>query len=241
VRTFGGVSALLVVTLAVIAGTPAVSHADATVGNALITRAGTLTPLTSGGSTTDFGVALPTGEACPGDSAHDDYLVYSFLVPKGVSPTSINFKTGVPDRYYGFIAAGSYFGAVNTAQQTGQVVGIPSELTLSRWTPAELLKGADRAVWDAGIACANAAGQVTNYWVTQFTFHATPSDPGGYTWQVAVAPTASGGLGLWLGGTLLIVALATGVLLLVMRRRRDRAASGRSDVDGRVLQTARRR
>ena len=112
--------------------------ADVPAGTAVITVAAELTPLNLGGSATPYGVLLPSGASCPGDTAHDGYLVYSYLVPAGVSPTAVSFKTGDPSKYYGYISQGSYYGAVNTAEDTGEIVGIPPEFTWSRLTPADL-------------------------------------------------------------------------------------------------------
>jgi hypothetical protein len=110
--------------LATLAGVGGVAGA-VTPGAEVIVHPGTTKPLASGGSRTPYGVVLPPGAACPGDTAHDGYLVYSYLVPGTASPTDVNFKRGIPNRWYGYIAAGSYFGAVNTAESTGQVVGLP--------------------------------------------------------------------------------------------------------------------
>ena len=41
---------------------------------------------------------------------HDGYLVYSYLFKKSDAATTVNFKTGITDRYYGFIAERTYFG-----------------------------------------------------------------------------------------------------------------------------------
>jgi hypothetical protein len=220
--------AVLAASFLAIGSTSQLAQAGPSSGAVLITRPGSLTPLTGGGSGTEFGVALPAGASCPGDTMHDGYLVYSYLVPEGVSPTAVNFKTGVPDRFYGFIAEGAYFGAVNTAQVSGEIVGLPPAFAISRWTTSELLaKGSDTATWHGGIACATAGGVVSRYWDTGFAFRADSSDPRGYSWRVAQpAVAASSHLGLWLGGTLLVVAAGAGVTALVLARRRRRGSPG---------------
>jgi hypothetical protein len=219
------VTALAVVVSSLLAMVSTSKPADAgpLSGPVLITQPGTLTPLTGGGSGTEFSVALPAGASCPGDTMHDGYLVYSYLVPKGVAPTAVNFKTGVPDRYYGFIAEGAYFGAVNTAATTGEIIGLPPAFAISRWRSSELLtKGATSATWDGGIACATSAGVVTNYWNTEFVVRSDPSDPRGYTWRVMQPASTSSHLGLDLGVGLLVVAVGCGLgALFLARRRRD--------------------
>lgn len=197
------IAALGLVGLAVLLG-PSMAEAAVPAGTAQITQAGLTTPLNSGGSATDFSVILPQGAKCPGDTAHDGYHVFSYLVPHGVSPTQVSFKGIVPSKYFGFIALGEYyFGAADTAPYTGLVVNIPSFFVFSRLTPAELFAAADkRASWQGGIACVDVKGHVTNYWATSFVFTASSSDPGGFTWAVAdpgrdvVAP--SSGFPTWL-------------------------------------------
>jgi len=206
--------------------------AAATAGTANITKPGSLAVLDSGGPSTSYGILLPAGARCPGDTAHDGYHVFSYLVPKGVSPASISFKTGVPNRYYGFISAGTYIGAVNTALNTGEIVGLPSNFTFSRWTRSDLIPaGATDATWEGGIACADIHGVPTNYWGAQITFRASSSDSGGYTWTVD--QKAPGGLRpkSWIAPILIVLAAAFASLAVVMRRRHDRHGRGRTQQD----------
>src|ERR1700683_5328560 len=176
--------------------------ADVTAGTEVITGADELAPLDSGGSATPYGVLLPSGASCPGDTAHDGYLVYSYLVPAGVPPTAVSFKMGDTSKYYGYISECSYYGAINTAENTGEIVGLPPEFTWSRLTPADLFpQGAKTATWDGGIACANTHGVVTTYWNSEIVFEASAKDPGGFTWRVVHPATTSNNTGLWLGAS----------------------------------------
>ncbi len=228
----------LMVVAALGAFTPASpAAADVPAGTALITVAAELTPLNSGGSATPYGVLLPSGASCPGDTAHDGYLVYSYLVPAGVSPAAVSFKTGDPSKYYGYISQGSYYGAVNTAEDTGEIVGIPPEFTWSRLTPADLFpQGVQTATWDDGIACANTHGVVTNYWNSEIVFEASAKDPGGFTWRVVHPPAASSNAGsnlwLWVGATLIGLAVILGfTVLLFSRRDRRQVESSNHDAE----------
>jgi len=232
--------AALVVLLITIVSSPQMARAGALSGPALITQPGTLTPLAEGGSGTEFGVALPVGASCPGDTAHDGYLVYSYLVPAGVPPTVVNFRKGIPDRYYGFIAGGAYYGAVNTAQTSGEIVGLPPEFAISRWTSSDLLAGgAHTATWEGGIACATAGGVVTDYWATEFVFRAHPSDPRGYTWRVVPTTSTPNHLALWLGLALIVAALGSGATALVLARRRGRRVDHAPSIDAPIETHAR--
>jgi hypothetical protein len=206
-------------------GAPVTAGA-ATAGTAEITVPGQTTPLKSGGSATSYGVALPAGASCPGDTAHQGYHVYSYLVPEGVSPTAVSFKTGDPSRWYGFVAYGDYYGAVNTAEGTGQIMTLPDQFTWSRFSSfmGDLFPhGARTATWEAGIACADTHGVVTNYWNTEVAFTKTASDPGGFTWRVLTPPPASDNSSLVVGVVLVALAVGFAVLAIGLSRRQRTA------------------
>jgi len=216
-------AALGVVLLAVVAvmGTPAVAGA-ATAGAEVLVTPGTTRALASGGSSTPYGVALPPGASCPGDTAHHGYLVYSYLVPQGSSPTAVSFRSGTPSRWYGYISDGAYYGAVNTAETTGQVTALPTSFDWTRLTPQMLFAhGAHSATWNGGIACADTHGNVTTYWNSTLVFTADAADPHGFTWKVVdqgAVPT-SFPVGLWVGIVLLVVAAGAAAYALRLRRR----------------------
>ena len=166
---------------------PATAYASTLNGTATITDPAS-NPLTSGGSSTSFSVALPAQAACTGDTASDGYHVFSYLVPQGTSPTTVSFTGGDPSTGYGFFSSiGTYYGSANTASTTGQIIGIPD----FEWGPAVesyslksalLYNGGTSGVWEAGIACANSSGAVTDYWNTEITFTSSQSDPDGFVW-----------------------------------------------------------
>ncbi len=172
-------------------------------GTATIANPSGNTALSSGGSTTQFTVTLPAQAACDGDTASDGYHVYSYLVPEGTNPAAISFTTGVPADYpdapSGLVtAAGKYYGGVNTASTTGQIIGIPGNLEFAPLVTKSVIplstlldNAASSGVWEAGIACATAAGAVTDYWNTEVTFTASGSDPNGFTWSDTPGPCAA--------------------------------------------------
>ena len=232
-RAVGAAAAVLTALITVLVVAPVTAGA-ATASTEEITLPGSLTPLSTGGSDTSYGVILPSGASCPGDTAHDGYHVFSYLVPKGVSPTSVSFKTGEMSKYYGFISYGAYYGAINTAENTGQIIGIPSAFTWSRLTPKDLFPdGQKSAVWDGGIACADVHGNVTDYWNSEITFTASSSDPGGFTWKVvhqsAVSSTSTG---LTVGLILIAVAVvfAAVAVVLSLRARKSGPPEVESDI-----------
>jgi hypothetical protein len=217
------VVALGAVILAVVTVTGAPSVAGATTAGAeVLVTPGTTRALASGGSSTPYGVVLPPGASCPGDTAHDGYLVYSYLVPKDSSPTDVSFRTGTPSRWYGYISDGAYYGAVNTAESTGQITALPTSFDWTRLTPQMLFaNGAHSATWNGGIACADTHGHVTTYWNSTLVFTADAADPRGFTWKVVDqgAVPSSFPLGLWVGIVLLVVAAGAASYALRLRRR----------------------
>jgi len=172
-------------------------YASASVGIGLATVAApgatAASPLRSGGSSTPFTVALPAHAACPGDTAHDGYHVYSYLVPAGTDLSSVTFLD-YPSTGYGLVEGGRYYGAVNTAIHTGQIVGIPNDFewaSLIRTGGAvpvsTLLNGPSHGVWETGIACADSRGTLSHAWNAQVTFTGRSTDPHGFRWTAAPA------------------------------------------------------
>ncbi len=73
-------------------------------GPATITRPGGTAgaALPSGGARIPFTVALPTNAACSGDTAHEGYHVYSYLVPAGTDLSKVTF-VNFPSAGYGLV------------------------------------------------------------------------------------------------------------------------------------------
>jgi hypothetical protein len=190
---------VLVVALAVLAplaslvtavsGTASAATVDAV---ATIASPGTTTELKSGGSTTPFTVALPAQAKCSGDSAHDGYEIYSYLVKPGTDLSKLSYAGGEPPAgVYGlFEAPHTFWGPVNTAATTGEIIGIPNDF---EWQPLldvgvtvdDLLYGTGHTsgVWEAGVLCANKSNVPTDNWNTEVTFTASSSDSNGFVWS----------------------------------------------------------
>jgi hypothetical protein len=143
-----------------------------------------------------FTVTLPANAACSGDTATDGYHVYSYLVPKGTNLSSVTF-IDFPSTGYGFVNnIGTYYGPVNTAATTGQIIGIPNNF---EWAPLVtddgvslstlLTSGSTPGVWEAGIACANSSHALTDNWNTEVTFKSSSSDPTGFVWSAVPGPS----------------------------------------------------
>jgi len=190
--TFGGLT---------VAGITPVS-ASTLDGTATIATPGSDTPLASGGSQTPFTVTLSPNPAtpnvpaaCTGDTASDGYLVYSYMVPEGTSPTWVNYLTGQPSRGYALLSPPhTELGPINTAATTGEIINIPNTLEFAPLrsigiTLDQLLysDGNTSGVWETGIACA-LHGVVTDYWNTEVTLTASASDPEGFVWSATAGP-----------------------------------------------------
>jgi hypothetical protein len=156
---------------------------------------GTSSYLDAGGPETEFTVSLPAQAACSGNSRSDGYRVFSYLVKPSVNVSTITFRGGLPDtsaNQYGLVEAdGTYWGDKNTAPSTGEIIQIPNDF---EWGPLlsddgvaldTLLyqDGNTSGVWDAGIACTNNSGKVTDFWVLQVTFTASGSSPNHFAWS----------------------------------------------------------
>jgi hypothetical protein len=194
-------------------------------GRAVIVEPNSNTPLNGGGSQTPFTFELPVGAACPGDSAHKEYLIDSFVVPRTVNPSSLYFQGGAPrgatllvDQF------GNPYMANNTIENTGAIPTIP----IFSWTAyTGHLDALSSGTYSVGLMCANKRGDATsNYWDTQVSFKADSADPGGFTWTAINQPKASGhssSAGTIAG--LSIAALVVGGVAFLFLSRRPRPAS----------------
>ncbi len=203
-RTLRGVSLCAAVpiaagSLALLIADPA--HAASAGGVATLAPPGdtAATPLRSGGSASLFTVALPARASCSGDTAHDGYHVYSYLERKGTDLSTVRFVQG-PSAGYGIVnTTSTYYGAINTAFKTGQIVGVPNDFTWGSLVRSgggplalsQLLYDGSTGVWETGLACATAHGAVSNDWNTQVTFDADAGDARGFDWTVDPSTSTS--------------------------------------------------
>jgi len=160
-------------------------------------------PLIAGGSSTPFSLRLPTGAACSGDSANDDYRVQSYMVPSSVNPSSLTFDASGPipnglGAAFGqplYTPLGSSYVNAQTASATtppgpGPVVNIPA-FDFGVFEPGHILP----ATFNLGIACtvgSASATQLDKFWNVQVTFTTTAADqPAGVTWTASETPATT--------------------------------------------------
>jgi hypothetical protein len=198
----------------------------ASVRPATITEPDSTTPLTSGGSQTSFGLFLPDGARCPGDSASPPYyLEFSYLEPEGTDLSTVGFGGVVPDKGFFLVAYGAPFEQINTEKGTGRVL-VASAFDLSRFNVSELLPGgAHEARWEAGIACVDEDHKhVADAWQAPLVITASAADKQGFTWTATSPPAGGGSSEWWLGILAVALIVAAAGVGFGFRPRAGRAA-----------------
>lgn len=158
--------------------------------------------LDSGGGLTQFSVELEGEDECPGDSAHDDYRVDSYMVPLEADPTKLDFSGLGPHppafreyetyQYPLQKTNGSGFAAELTGQATeaggpGPIRDIPP-FDFHVFVPTPGIDnwegGVPAGAYRIGLAC-TFAGRITNLWETTIEVTDDPTDePVGMRWTV---------------------------------------------------------
>jgi hypothetical protein len=207
--------------LLVVGGTPA--HADALA--ARIVKPDGAGALNSGGSATAFAMVLPSGAACPGDTAHDGYTVSSYVLRRGLDLESVNFVGGFPAGGTSLVTPdGTPFLAQDTDVNTARVLALP----VFGWAPyAHQQQVLPMGTYDVGIACVNARGHADRNWNREVSLTASTRDKGGFTWSVVGASGAPligssshpSHTGLIIGLVAGAVVLIGGAVFFVVRRR----------------------
>jgi hypothetical protein len=189
------VSAAVAVAALVLVGTSSAGAAGTNSGAAVPTNPADNTPLTSGGSATEWTLNLPAQAACSGDTANQGFHIFSYVVPASVDPATLTFNAASgPSSGNPLVdVTGSAYTAKNTAVNTGQVTQIPSfdwrlfATTDQGGTRLALPPGG----YNVGIACANTTGQGDRFWNVVVTFTASASDPNGETWATSSQTTTT--------------------------------------------------
>lgn len=182
--------------------------------------------LERGTKATEFTVRPPAGATCPGDSAHDQWQVQSFIVTADVDPASLRF--GIigpegPEQYALYKVDEDPYTHALTLQnevpgEPALVAAVPP-LSFAVFPDDVLPSGTYRI----GLACDyfRVPGQ---YWATEIVIDADAED--GFAWRLASAdavpqpPNSRRNLIVGLAAIIPVLALAGG-----LRRRRQRSAS----------------
>ena len=196
---------------------PVASAAGTLAGPAQVVLPDGVTPLSNGGSQTNFQLRLPGGAHCSGDTASQGFSVYSFIVPSSVDPGTLTFSGDGPSQGFPLIdSSGSPYTAATTAPTTGQI--FPSGPPTFNYAPFDI-STLPAGTYKIGIECANSAGVADLYFLRTITISASATDPQGFTWAV-VPPNdiPESPLAVALPLSALVVA---GIGFVVIRRRRQ--------------------
>ncbi len=196
-------------------------------GPAIITTSDFFTPLNSGGGDTVWSIKLPPGASCSGDTATNNFHVFTYVAPSTVDPATLHFGSAGPDnnpQAFPLVDdGGSPQIALNTGIGTGQVP-VPA-LPRMKWgnppTPfdSSLIPP---GTYNVGIACADGAGVNDKFWNVQETFAGDPTvftGPNAFAWTVVPAGNVPE-----VPVTVLLPLSAVGLFgagALVVRRRRS--------------------
>jgi hypothetical protein len=216
-RTVAVVAVVVLTTLTI----PTAARADT--GIARIVKTDGTTPLNSGRSGTNFAIGLPSGAACPGDTAHHDYIVTSYVLRKGTALDRVRFAGGFPIGGTTIVTPDATpYEAQNTAEDTGQIVGLP----IFSWAPyAHQERILPPGTYDVGIVCLNKYAHPARNWNAEIVFTASAHDPGGFVWSVAGAVKPAGSSSAT--GLIIAVIIGAGVVLtgaaIFLLRRRTRS------------------
>ena len=137
-------------------------------------------------STTAFRLRLPEGASCPGDTANDDYVVQTFLVPADTDLASLKYNDRSPDgndllyRPLRFVNGESSV-QVPTNQnggpgQPGLIVEPALPFTFAFYRENSLPPGR----WKLGVACTPLGWVVDRFWDVEVELESAPEViPGG--------------------------------------------------------------
>jgi hypothetical protein len=215
--------------LALALGLSGVASASSSARMAELVQVDGTTPIRTAGSATPFVIKLPTGAACPGDTAHKYYLVNSYVVPISTDPGTLTFEGGVPPGDTTIVStSGVPYTAQDTIEYTGGIAPLPafSWAGYAHHPDGRLVPG----TYNVGLACANREGKATTYWNAKITVQASSTDSGGFTWSVIGAPKARSG-GSQAGtiiGFVIAVVIFGGVAALLWGRRSKAAVRSRT-------------
>lgn len=177
--------------------------------------------LIRGGSGTEFGLLLPAGARCPGDSRRSYYFVFGYLVPLSVKPAEVRFDQLLPVQGYDLFYSNSAepWGPVNTRPVTAQLPDLPRTFSWGRLN-ADLLIGAGQqsSTWNMSIACEH-SGLIANYWSTLVQFVRVAADPRGFGWHIEGEPPSAGSGFPWGIAVPIALAVILASVSLVFRLR----------------------
>lgn len=148
-------------------------------------------PLIRGGSATEFGLLLPEGAACPGDSMHDQWAAQSFVVPATNDLGSLKYGVIGPEgeaQYALYMLNTNPY--VDALTLSNDAPGKPGRITIPAFTFNEFPPGTlPDGRYRIGIACTYLERKIGLYWDTEIIVAAEADDePGQMIWRLSDAP-----------------------------------------------------
>lgn len=160
-------------------------------GDLVLVSASSHQPIDHGGSATRFSLRLPQDASCPGDSAHDQWRIQSFLVPASVDPAPLTYELQGPKVEGGFplfdVATHPLSQLLlrenDVAGKPGYVDTLP-DVDFKVFPVGMITPGTYRI----GLAC-TIWRKTAKYWDTSIVVVASSKDhPAGFEWRLASAP-----------------------------------------------------
>jgi len=143
--------------------------------------------LTAGNGSTVFGLLLPSGATCPGDSRNDQWRVQTFIVPADVDPGTLRYNSIGPEGDSMYALYGLDTNPI-TAVLTGPngAPGLPGLIIGLRAASFEIFPPGTLAdgTYKIGVACSY-FGDTAIFWDTEFQISRDPEDkPAEIRWEV---------------------------------------------------------
>lgn len=190
-------AAAAMVAVVYVLGGPTVWAADTPVDSGSVTVVDPVVrtkEITNARSATEFSLQLPPGEACPGDSMHDQWRWQTFIIPIADDPGAIEYQVQGP------VGPGQWplfntktHPLVDEILQANAAANLPGNvpaidaLSFAVFPPGTLPAGHYRI----GVACT--LSRVTaKYWSTEIVITDAPNDkPAKFSWRLSTAPEAA--------------------------------------------------
>ena len=192
-RTLLATTIVAIVAIVVFPFSVAAAQAPVRAGDALVVDAYSRTQaLTHGSAFTEFSVRLPDNSTCPGDSAHDQWRVQSFIIPADADPVAIRYGAIGPEppghgRYALFMLETTPF--VHQLTRPNPGAGQPGVIqTMPPFNFTVVAgDGIPSGEYRVGAACTY-FGKTAKYWDTQIVISGSGVTAGQLSWRLADVP-----------------------------------------------------
>jgi len=219
-------------------GGPTVWAADAPIDSGSVTVVDPVVrtkEITNARSATEFSLQLPAGEACPGDSLHDQWRWQTFVIPAADDPGAIVYEVQGPSgpgqwplfdtRTHPLV---DEILQANAAPNLPGAVPAIDALSFAVFPPGTLPAGNYRI----GVAC-TLFRETAKYWSTEIVITDAPNDkPAKFVWRLSTAPEAAPESSSSSSPWLIVAAAAAVVAVLgwLLARRSARTISANSPI-----------